>query len=109
MNNKNDWASFINDVSPSECKKSMQKLWDMLLTHREDMPIPTTCGGYEDAGTGCQFIWDGGEHHLEIEITDDNELEWFYMNRKNEKDIAGRDGEKLGVSEELGGYIGRIV
>jgi hypothetical protein len=38
-----------------------------------------------------QFVWDAGEHHLDVDFLPDGTFEWFYRNRST-GELEGQDG-----------------
>jgi hypothetical protein len=62
-------------------------LWDALCSLGTRVPVPQA-GPLPEGG--FQFVWDRGEHHLEVDILPDRSFEWFYRNRRT-GDVAGDD------------------
>jgi hypothetical protein len=82
-----EWHSYLERL-PDANGRLARELWRMLRAAFAQVAVPQA--GPVPEG-GFQFVWDEGEHHLEIDILADRTIEWFYRNRRT-NDVVGDDG-----------------
>lgn len=81
-----EWCAQLASLrGPDGCLA--REMWSKLCRTFQTVPIPQA-GPLPDGG--FQFVWDRGDHHLEIDVLPDAKLEWFYRNRKT-GEVAGED------------------
>ena len=62
------------------------------------LPIPSACSGPDGR---IQYVWDRGEHHLELDFSPSESPSFFYRNRQT--------GELWGEDYEPGEMTGRVM
>jgi hypothetical protein len=88
----NAWHSYLRTHADA-CA-----LWEEIIDVVGSVPIPQA-GPLLDGG--CQFVWNSGDQHIDIDMLASGKMEWFYHNRRDEK-IDGGDGL---VCDRLVGYF----
>lgn len=76
-----DYVIRIKDrglISPGIAKAAWTAWEGIQKTAGGQAPVPDACPGPSGQ---LLFTWDAGQHHLELEITSAEELEFFYWDR----------------------------
>jgi hypothetical protein len=60
-----------------------RELWTRLVEAMPEVPEPTNFGGTPET-SDIQFVWDNGDHHLEIDSLGDGYYEWLYLDRSDD-------------------------
>ena len=58
-------------------------VWDKIKNNTPGILKVPTAAEHED-GSGVLLSWDTSVHHLDVEITEDGLLDFFYLNRETE-------------------------
>lgn len=85
MNTKSSWEAYLKTANPL-----VKDAWSTLSYYVKGLPIPYVgpcTSGYGSAG--YMLAWDVDKDHLEIEIYDDNSIEWFYRDRNIDECAGG--------------------
>lgn len=102
---QDSFEHFISTLSEPN-KDIAATLWAKIKTSFTKNIIPQA-GPTND---GFQFVYDINEHHLEIDISQSYEVEWFYRNRKTDK-YEGSDDiiKSYDLTDQLKYYIMLII
>lgn len=85
-------------------KMSHELLFWLEVKFNWELPIPSI-GTNKDR---FLFCWDNQEHHLEVELGQIEEFEWFYRNRKSGI-IDSFDTNKFELNENFLKYLNYFV
>src|ERR1700678_653852 len=96
---KQQWATYLNDTEKPG-RLLANKLWNMIADQNTATPPP--CSWPLDNG-GFMFSWDDPDHHLEIEISSDGIIEWFFLNRKTNEHYGEED--LMMITEKFKQYL----
>lgn len=99
-----EWNNFIINIS-WENADLVRQLWLKLIAIIPNIRIPQA--GLSSDEQSFFFIWDDGKHYLDIELFDNAQLDWFYLNREN--NILDGSEEPTTLTIELISYLERYA
>jgi hypothetical protein len=94
------WKSYLRRLAVPEGPLSVERteqiltLWSALEKRVGPKLKPPYAGPLEN--DGFAMSWDNGQHHLEIEVSADGSLGWFYMDQDSGI-RRGEEGQPLGT------------
>jgi hypothetical protein len=74
-----DWLLFLDNLSIENGGDIARDFW-VKLVHLFPNAMAPVFIPFED-GSGVQFVWDNGNHHLDIDVLAAEAPDWFYRNR----------------------------
>jgi hypothetical protein len=81
-----EWRTFLSGLQ-SKRARDVRALWTHLRAALPALPVPRAGAVPDD---GFQFVWDHGRHHLNIELVEPGQAEWFYLDRAT-RQTAGEE------------------
>lgn len=96
-----EWNDYLNNIVDQDATTIIKALWEQAveIVKPKTLMAPSAAP-LEDGHYIYILAWDNEEHHVEIEITNNGGLDWFYRNRKTDE-LAGSEDPIKEMNEGL--------